>query len=331
MPTRFFMPGRDPALRHLSTLHARFRDSLDHLLERCAGHVPFDAARATALVARLERPERVPPALIGQYFEAVAAIDAADLPGVRSAIDGLMAFDPEEVPEALRIRPLNPDTFSGDGEATFRRHFVGEGLDDRQIGHLSGAAAAKACDEIGRSLALLERTAPDSHAEMATLISEIVPARGMPLDEFEFDGASSLKRWGAILINMSRPRSRVELAETLVHEAAHASLFAMSPLEFYVENGADERYPSPLRVDPRPLDGIYHATFVLARMHHAMREVASCEAATQAHRDEARHLAQRSSRNFFDSLSVLADHARYTPTGREIMAETEAYMREVAA
>ncbi|MBL6431916.1 MAG: hypothetical protein HPM95_15385 [Alphaproteobacteria bacterium] len=58
-----------------------------------------------------------------------------------------------------------------------------------------------------------------------------------------------------------------------MHEAAHGTLFAMSPVEFYVFNPENERYSSPLRLDPRPLDGIYHATFVLARMHIAMREL----------------------------------------------------------
>ena len=193
---------------------------------------------------------------------------------------------------------------------------------------ISGAIAI--IDSLRASLDLLRAHAPVTYGEMETLVSEIVPVHGKVHDDLEFDGASSLRRWGTVLINMARNRSRVALAETLVHEAAHGTLFAMSPVEFYVLNPAEERFSSPLRLDPRPLDGIYHATFVLARMHVAMRELVASPDLDQDARAQAMALARHSRANFQEGYDVLAAHADYTPTGRAIMEDTHAYMQALA-
>jgi HEXXH motif-containing protein len=330
MPDSCFLPGKDAALQHLDALHARFRESLAHLFERCSGHVAFDKARADALVARLAQPLRLPPAVYGHYFDAVDAVAAQDLAALQRAIDALMAYDPATTPPALELRPLNRDTFSAEEEAALRRQFVSDSLHDTQLSHLVGANCDAALARLRASLDLLRAHAPVAHGEMETLVSEIVPVHGQVHDGLEFDGASSLRRWGTVLINMARHRSRVALAETLVHEAAHGTLFAMSPVEFYVLNPAEERFSSPLRLDPRPLDGIYHATFVLARMHAAMRELIASPDLAQDVRAEAITLAKRSRAHFQEGYDVLAAHATYTPTGRAIMEETHAYMQAQA-
>ncbi len=54
----------------------------------------------------------------------------------------------------------------------------------------------------------------------------------------------------------------------LLHETAHQLLFGLSLDQPVVENDVEERYASPLRPDPRPMDGIFHATFVCARMRY---------------------------------------------------------------
>ena len=70
------------------------------------------------------------------------------------------------------------------------------------------------------------------------------------------------------------PRGRLlSLLETLAHEAAHSLLFGIQISGPLVLNPDDARFASPLRVDLRPMDGVYHATFVSARMHFAMQEL----------------------------------------------------------
>lgn len=54
--------------------------------------------------------------------------------------------------------------------------------------------------------------------------------------------------------------------ENLVHETAHQYLFQCSTFDQLCENPHEDRYASPLRKDPRPMMGIFHAVFVLCRI-----------------------------------------------------------------
>jgi hypothetical protein len=50
------------------------------------------------------------------------------------------------------------------------------------------------------------------------------------------------------------------MVQMLAHESSHNLLFGFSADESLVENSPEELFPSPLRMDPRPMDGICHAT-----------------------------------------------------------------------
>ena len=83
----------------------------------------------------------------------------------------------------------------------------------------------------------------------------------------QFDGASTFYLWGAVFVRVAG-KSPVELAEALAHETGHLLLFGLTIGRPLVENSYDERYASPLREDPRPMEGLVHAAYVLARMHY---------------------------------------------------------------
>lgn len=137
-----------------------------------------------------------------------------------------------------------------------------------------------------------------------------------------FDGCSSLERYGSILVNMRRRRTPLVLAETLVHESAHSLLFALSCNDFRVLNPPSELHKSPLRIDPRPLDGIFHAVFVLARMHGFLAEIVLNPETSTFMRKEALKVISERRKNFLDGHSVLAEHAKLTEIGRELLEDS---------
>ncbi len=81
-----------------------------------------------------------------------------------------------------------------------------------------------------------------------------------------FEGVTSFMAWGATFMNGDMHMSERKTAHFLVHEVTHALLFGLSSDDPLVLNSPDESYPAPLRTDPRPMDGIYHATIVCARL-----------------------------------------------------------------
>lgn len=324
-----FLPSGDGGVRSRKRVNARLLESVEHVLERCAGHVAVDADKTSALLGKLDGANRVAPAFFGAFFDLVTAIHDRELEDVQVAVDHLFELDPAEA-VGLRTRPLDRAHFSEDEKDALLRQFASESLLPEQIGPMDDEAAADACRRIARAISLLEAHAPQSHAEIEAVVSEIIPVSGDAVGGMMFDGCSSLERWGAILLNMNFAKGDLELAETLVHEGSHVALFGTAPVNFHVENGENERFKSPLRLDPRPMNGIYHATFVLARMAFAMHEVMASPDAPAELRREAAERAASDEKLFFDGYAVVAEHARFTPDGAAVMQDTAAYMSEAS-
>ena len=321
-----FIPSAESGLRSRRAIHARLNESLRHIFQQCSGHVEFDSARAAALVHRTETGERLPPTLFGHYFLLVDAIENGTLQQVREAIEIILKHADGTPAPRMHIRPFNRHGFSAEEETDFRRQFVSDSLLDEQISHLDERREPDTLAQFQRALGILQQHAPQTFAEIEILASEFVPAYGNAVNGMEFDGCSSLERWGTVLVNAKPPRTDLELGEAITHESAHNALFATAPVNFHVENDPQELYKSPLRLDPRPMNGIYHATFVLARMCFAMREIAASPTADTALREQAQLLSNTNAKLFADGYSVLEKHAHYTEEGRAIMRDVASYM-----
>jgi HEXXH motif-containing protein len=139
-------------------------------------------------------------------------------------------------------------------------------------------------------------------------------------------GASSFQLWGALFLKLGRKASRVEIAEALAHEAAHALLFGFSLGQPLVENQPTELYPSPLRSDPRPMDGVVHATYVIARMHYTASRLLASGLLTADEAREAGALIERNRRGYRDGVTVIEDGARWTDAGKTALLSAKSYM-----
>lgn len=323
-----FLPGRDSGCAARRRIQARLAVSIDHICEQSRGHIPFDEKAARALVDLLNSPGRVRPAVFGDYFSLFGALQAPHQveEAVGKALDRLLE-GPFEAGAEIAIRPLLPSSFTLAEEARLRDQFASESLAAQQIGRLDEAAAERRVERVRDALALIAEHAPRSHAEMDRVIAEIVLAHDPTgEDETELAACSSLERWGSMLINTDALESPLLLAEALMHEAAHSYLYGASPVEFHVRNPVGEFYKSPLRSDPRPIDGIYHATFVLARTCFSMNEFAASETLDPEMRRDARDRAGQCRRLFEEGYAVLDRHADYTQEGRAIMAAAHDYM-----
>src|SRR5262249_49195591 len=131
---------------------------------------------------------------------------------------------------------------------------------------------------------------------------------------------------------VDRHRTLLDLLEGLVHEGAHQLLFALSHHEGLVENAIDERFESPLRRDPRPMDGVFHATFVCARLHYAYRCLALLPASAlpQGARPIIDRKLEDQCMHFRSGCATVRAHARLTATGTLILGDAESYMRAAA-
>ena len=333
-----FFPSRQNGITARRRIQDRLAESIGHVLEQCRGKVPFDEASGAGLLDVLQSDRAVRPEVFSGYFHAVRAImDPEDEPWearqtrIEAALKALLA-GPFIAESGVSIRPLSPVCCDAEAERELRDNFVSEALLDEQIVKVDEATTSELSPTFENALTLIREHAPETFSEFEHCVSEIVPANGRnSADGMEFGGCSSLERWGSILINSSAQPTTVVLCESIIHEGAHNVLFGTSPVEFHIRNGPDELRKSPLRVDPRPLDGIYHATFVLARMCYGMREFAASPKLDPALRAEARERADEALKLFWDGYAVLDEHADYTKDGRAIMAAAHEYMAGLAA
>ena len=105
-----------------------------------------------------------------------------------------------------------------------------------------------------------------------------------------------------------------------MHESGHSLLFGVNAGAPLVENDARERYPSPLREDPRPMDGIVHASYVLARMYYALSHLEASSLLEPDERAEAQRLMSFAGEAYIDGLAVVDAHARFTDVGAQVFA-----------
>jgi HEXXH motif-containing protein len=202
------------------------------------------------------------------------------------------ASDDPDVP--LRLLPLPPRSFS----------------------------AAKST--LAGALSLMGNTDAGLLDEMRALVRQVVFAEG-DTEAPPFGGATTFYLWGAIFINASLHPDPLTMATGLVHEAAHLLLLGSTMGKPLVENDPSERYASPLRADPRPMDGVVHACFVLARMHYLTRRIA--RSATDLDRGELDRLLDAYQQDFRIGDELIAKQARFTEVGRSVYLPARAYMQ----
>ena len=318
------MPSFKPNSAHAAQLDVRVRaalaDSLEAVFAACSDVPGSRPGVRTALLAAV-RGHPVPPALFALYAELVEAVLTDDQDRAQGLMDALLRDANRRVARPRIVTLAASDLGVGLPELYARA------LDDDPGTTLRIAAVDAAELARGRTLHaaaadLLRASAPELLGEIACLSHETVLARdaGAAGAVEGFGGASTFYLWGAAVLNSARLGNRAEMAEALAHKAAHAYLLGGTLGAPLVENDAAERFASPLRADPRPMDGVVHAAFVLARMVWCQDRMLGSGLLSH---DECHEVAVRRARHlgqFADSVPLIERSARFTAEGAPLWA-----------
>jgi HEXXH motif-containing protein len=304
-------------------------ESLEHVAGESRGALALDETKFRILTAALREGRRFPPTAFALYYDLVDAVVNDRLDDAERCFAAIAAEKP--IGRPLDYVTLD-DALLGPGMAAR----YGRMMDtDAANPHSFFAPPAEQITAfrplLDESLSLMRRGCPRVHAEFIELVDQIVFSGGTNLANGEdFLAGSSFTLWGAVFLNPASSRTALSLLETLAHEAAHSLLFGIQISGPLVLNPDDERFGSPLRVDLRPMDGVYHATFVCARMHFAMQELLASGLLSGDEAANAQEAAARDRGHFFEGLRTVKKHGRLTPAGDEVMAGAEAYMARAA-
>lgn len=320
-----FRPDGLRASKLNERMNSELGASLQHVCEQSHDELSFDRAALGRLVDHLLEGKNVPPATFAHYFELVKAIYAGSRDEAERRLSLLAKTDLS--PRLLEITALGSPELGDATQVYFDKWSENMGP---SLGFLepSEKIAREFKVRLAEGLDLVRQALPELHGEIDAIIHQIVIVGSNPASTYQVDGGSHFQLWGALFLNGHFHPDRVAVAEVLAHESAHSLLFAFCTDEALTRNDEEATYVSPLRPDPRPMDGIYHATFVSARMHWAMTELARFAGLTASERERALKCAEEDRQNFLSGYSVVEQHGDLTETGARLMANARDYIRQ---
>jgi len=318
-----FAPSAARALELDKRMRQRLSQSLQYIQAEAGGQLAVPQSEFASFVTRLERGS-VSPLAFAFYSEIVLAIEDNEMEYASQLFQQILAL--RTPPPELVVRDL------ADPRTDFQAARYARAIDTDpgvpfQIFPPSPASSEKSRKAINAAFALMDQGDPELADEIRALLREVVLAAGSERPgEWTFDGASSFMLWGGILINANRDDGPLAMVQMLAHESSHNLLFGFSADESLIENSPEARYASPLRADPRPMDGIYHATFVTARMYRAVRTLLDSGVLNAEQRVQAEKELAENERLFRKGIATVVEHARCTPAGQKVIRSAIDYM-----
>ncbi len=302
-------------------------DSFQHIAEQSSGKLPFDFSALEPLISNMRSGARYPCTTFAIYAELVLAICNNDHDLAVNLLRELTREKPLVQPwrvlaidDQVHKRNMNRLLWSMNHDPN-TKFFMGPP---------SAELVKRFSQRVMSGYNLLTSVIPELAAEFDELVSDVILVVGDENANYQFDGGSSYLLWGGLFLNATSHENEVAMAEVMAHESAHILLYAFAADEALVKNPDEELFPSPLRIDLRPMDGIYHATFVSARMHWAMAQLISSGRLSDTALAAAKAACMEDLKNFWAGHEVVARHGQLTRTGYEVMQGALSYMESVS-
>ena len=319
-----FHPDSGQARMNKERMYRKLFGSLRHIAEMASGQIGFDRSRLDKSIETMAASKLVSPNVFGIYNDILLAIsnqDAAQLEALLNALTvaGLGYED-------IVISAYQDGSFAPAKGERYTRYFNADSSSPVLLMTPSSEAEERIRSIADEAFDIIEKNCPELGSEISELISELVLCSTDDSDEGDFGSVSCFMLWGAMILNIDIIEDPLQFVESVAHESGHVKLFAYSTEEPLVHNPPQELYSSPLRADPRPMDGIFHATYVLARMHWTAREIyqsGNVDGSTQ------KRLVQNMEyyRNGFDGgMDAINTHAELSTIGNKLINDAAQYM-----
>ena len=117
------------------------------------------------------------------------------------------------------------------------------------------------------------------------------------------------------LVGLNDHSSVETLMDHIVHESAHQYIFHLTVFDELCSG--DGLFTSPLRSDPRPIEGVFHSLYVLARLIYFYRLARSQGDNLIYHKCD--EMIEDYTRRFYDACSVVETHGTLTELGKNLV------------
>lgn len=254
----------------------------------------------------------------------VRSIRSRDVRAAQQALDVLCELNTGRGGQQVSVGGLKDCKYPRDAytfyvDAVSRSYFRTYGT-ELEIQPSNGDELMNAVRAAIAAIERMEVVDPDSYREMLIYVSDVFVVHSMTMN-----AATSICALGIIRIShLKLGQTWSRYFENLVHETGHQHLNHVFLVDKLVDNEDSGLYSSPLRREPRPLSGILHALFVLARTIRAQRCLMSHP--TYDHARDQINSAYNNSGNaasfeakLADCWMILAQHAKLTEVGSRLV------------
>lgn len=259
-----FYPTSETAYSALKVHSLRIKRSIHHLLSVMQNDAGFEDPHLELAVETASKAVGFQPETHFYHGKLISSMKEQDRPAAEGICKNLIR-------SILDTRDGNPFCIATIGTDHWEGDVLGRAIQAASAeSGLTARAMPVAPDAIGpeqanlrAGLNMLAAYHPSMHSELETLVRSIKLFTGRVTQ-----GLTDTQVFGEIYVRI--PRRCVDpvpyYVEHTVHETAHTYLNCLMASDPIVLNSADDRFPSPLRTDLRPMYAVYHATFVAARM-----------------------------------------------------------------
>lgn len=137
-------------------------------------------------------------------------------------------------------------------------------------------------------------------------------------------GFTDVRILGAMLIRLPRDNVNPMLyfLEHVIHETSHIHLNCLMATDPIILNLPEERFLSPLRLDPRPMVGVFHAAYVSARIARTFMKL--------FHATEDRELLHPLAETLDETIRGIMEiekNAKLTVHGSELVSSIKRFLK----
>ncbi|WP_210201044.1 aKG-HExxH-type peptide beta-hydroxylase [Methylosinus trichosporium] len=290
--------------------------SLERLGARAGAVLPL--APDAAAIARDIRSRRVAPGVFGRYYDLVTALQTEDW----TAAARLWREIAQEAarPADFAVLPFDAEAL-GDDAGRYQRMFTIGLAAAPQFARPDDDALTHLRESLSAALALLDAVHADWAAEIRALIGQVIAVVRPAADAVSMSGGSSMMLWGAVLIDVGARPDRIRVLSVLAHEATHQLLFGLARSEPLVMNPVRERFCTPLRPTPRPMNAIFHSTYVSGRIHALFEILRPRARLSDAEAALVAEISDLQRRRFAQGSELILEQARSSALGRRLIEE----------
>lgn len=306
------IPGRASCLR--ASFNQSLIDSLTYFLDVCRNAIPENLLiKAQKNLGDLKPEEKLSGFLSVLHFDFFQAIEKEDISRITKLVEKLS----EDHFQVAHIPYMDISTIDPYYKPLVESVSSQEIIDDIHFFPLTSEQYTQMKDATQKGCEILERSFPDYYAEFQELVSEILflnakgVKQGSSADLFGLIYKSYLHNWEKV----------TSILEFLIHEQSHLYLFLLNKDDPLVLNPMDF-HESPLRKEKRPLMGIYHATFVLARVSHVLKKALELKEIPDQEKLYCEEFIGYYDKRFDVGFNVLQQHANMTPLAHDLIASS---------